>query len=158
MAARLRHDLPDPRRTSGRALRAAGPAAVAGLSLLLASCGEDHLAVFPVSGTMKVGNEVPEGAQIALYPLSRSLPENIIPVGKVAADGTFKIGTYDVADGAPAGDYKATIQWFKVVKSDGGVGRGPNVLSRDYSDPEKTPVTVKVAEGANDLPPIVIKK
>ena len=139
--------------------RVFGTGAAVGLSLLLASCGDDgHIEVYPVSGSVKYGDEIPAGAQIALHPVGGVLPENLVAMGTVAPDGTFTIGTYDAADGAPAGEYKATIQWFKVVKSEGGVGRGPNVLPQRYTDPAKSPITVTVAEGSNELSPIAISR
>lgn len=148
-----------PSRILRRSRRFAVPAGLVGLSTLLASCSDDgHVEVYPVSGTVKFGAEVPVGAQIALHPVGAVVPENLVAMGTVAPDGTFSIGTYDAADGAPAGEYKATIQWFKVVKSEGGVGRGPNVLPKKYADPKTSPVVVKVAEAPTDLGSIAITR
>lgn len=152
MAAVFSHPL-----TEG--VRFARAAALVGMPLLLASCSDGgHVDVYPVSGSVKFGNEIPAGAQIVLHPQRATLPENVVAMGTVGPDGKFEIGTYDVADGAPPGEYKATIEWFKVVKAEGGAGRGPNVLPRQYTDPAKSPVTVTVAEGANALPDIVIRR
>lgn len=132
------------------------PACVA---VVLASCSDDgQVPVYPVSGTVKFGSEVPVGAQVVLHPISPSAPENTVATGIVGPDGSFKVGTYDSADGAPAGEYKATLQWFKVVTGDGGTGRGPNVLPKQYADPAKTPLKVTVADAATEMPPIVIKR
>lgn len=130
-----------------------------GLPLLLASCGDDgRIEVHPVSGTVKFGDQIPVGAQIVLHPQGGVLPENVVAMGTVAPDGRFEIGTYDVADGAPAGEYKATIEWFKVVKAEGGAGRGPNVLPRRYTDPVTSPLSISVAEQSNQIPDIVIRR
>lgn len=144
---------------SARRARLVRSGAVFGLSLLLASCGDDgHVDVYPVSGNVTFGSEIPVGAQVVLHPQGSTLPENVVAMGTVGPDGRFEIGTYDVADGAPAGEYKATVEWFKVVKTEGGAGRGPNVLPRQYTDPAKSPISVSVAEGTNELPPIVIRR
>ena len=45
------------------------------------------------------------------------------PVGIVLDDGSFKVTAYDPGDGAPQGDYVATIQWFKITKDAGGPGQ-----------------------------------
>lgn len=142
-----------------RSRRFAVPAGLVGLSTLLASCSDDgHVDVYPVSGTVKFGADVPAGAQITLHPVNAAVPENLVAMGTVGADGSFRIGTYDAADGAPVGEYKATIQWFKVVKSEGGVGRGPNVLPKKYADPKTSPVLVKVADAPTDLGSITITR
>ncbi len=76
----------------------------AALSLLLASCGEsDKIALYPVTGSVKFGNQVPAGAQVVLQPVGPALPDNLAPNGTVGADGKFTIGTYDKTDGAPSG-------------------------------------------------------
>ena len=147
------------RNTAPKFLSRFRPFAPACLAVVLASCSDDgQVPVYPVSGTVKFGSEVPVGAQVVLHPVGPAAAENVVATGTVGPDGTFKVGTYDSADGAPAGEYKATLQWFKVVKGDGGVGRGPNVLPRNYADPAKTPVTLTVAEAATEVPPIVIKR
>src|SRR5688572_19943431 len=95
----------------------------------LTGCGkaEKRVTVVPVSGNILFRGKPPAGAQIVLHPVSGATSDAIVaPVGLVKDDGSFQISTYAEGDGAPAGDYTATIQWFKVVSDAGGTGRGPN--------------------------------
>jgi len=129
---------------------------VIGASLLLAGCGDDRIEVYPTSGSIRFGDAVPAGAQIVLHPQGHTLPLDAIPTAQVTNDGSFVFGTYDAGDGAPAGAYKATVQWFKVISNAAGSGRGPNVLPRSYADPQTTPLAVTVSEGENTIPTIEI--
>jgi hypothetical protein len=130
---------------------------IGGSVLLLGGCSEERIDLHPTTGTIRFGETVPAGAQIVLHPRGHVLPPEAIPTAQVADDGSFVLGTYNTGDGAPAGAYKATVQWFKVVKSEGGAGRGPNVLPRSYADPQATPLSVTVAEGQNTIPTIEIE-
>ena len=135
-----------------------GGSLMCGASLLLVGCGEDErVAVYPTSGSIRFGDSIPTGAQIVLHPQGHVLPPDANPTAQVGSDGTFAVGTYSVGDGAPAGVYKATVQWFKVVSNEGGSGRGPNVLPRNYADPQATPLAITVVEGENAIPPIEIE-
>src|SRR6185369_2161059 len=91
--------------------------------LALAGCGEKELPVFPVAGKVSYAGQVPVGAQVVLHSTSDSLPPTVVPTATVQPDGSFQLSVYRPGDGAPAGDYVATIQWFKVVQTDGGSGR-----------------------------------
>lgn len=135
-------------------------AVVVAIPVLLASCGprESGVPVHPVSGKVTFDGQPPVGALVSLSPQGHVLPPGIVPSAKVQADGTFQVGTYAENDGAPAGDYAVTLQWFKVVTTDGGTGRGPNVLPKSYGSVADTPVKVTVKEGANSIAPIEIKK
>lgn len=128
-------------------------------SASLVGCGasETRIPLHPVTGKVSFNGETPEGAQVVLHPKGHTLPPDVVAQGIVQKDGTFKVGVYEKDDGAPPGEYVATVQWFKIVASEGGGGRGPNVIPKKYSDPETSPVQVSVKAGANDLPPIEIK-
>jgi hypothetical protein len=85
--------------------------------------------------------------------------EGVAPTGRVQPDGSFAISTYAEADGAPAGEYVLTVQWFKIVAEAGGGGSGgPNVIPRKYSSPDSSPVKVSVASGPTHVPDIVIPR
>lgn len=128
----------------------------------LSGCGEadpPKVQVFPVAGKVKLtSGEVPVGARIVLHATSRSeaLPAGISPSGTVKKDGTFKISVYGEEDGAPPGEYKATVEWFKPVVTKEESYQGPNVLPANYSDPAQTPVSVTVQAGPTEVPPIEI--
>jgi hypothetical protein len=133
---------------------------LAALAPAFAGCGhsEPRVPVVAVSGKVSFQGQAPAGAQIVLHPVAPQADSNVAPSGTVKDDGTFQISAYDQGDGAPPGEYVATIQWFKVVTSaEGGGGRGPNVLPATYADPATSPLKVKVENGATQLHPIEIR-
>jgi len=130
---------------------------MAAAALALASisgCSEKRVAVFPVTGKLTFEGQAPEGAQVVLHPVSSTEANNVTAAGSVKSDGTFKITVYEDGDGAPAGDYVATVQWFRFVADEGSGGRGPNVLPAKYASAETSPIKVTVKSGTNELPPI----
>jgi len=106
--------------------------------------------VHPVTGRLVFGKTIPVGAQITLHPRSGALPDDAVPQGRVAEDGSVVFTTYAEAAGVPEGEYVATVQWYRVGR-DGSVG-GNAVPSR-YASPAKSPLVVTVAPGVNELPP-----
>lgn len=139
---------------------------ILGLALLLlptfAACGgptETRVPVVQVSGKASFEGKPPEGAQIVLNPVGTSLPEGTRPVGAIKSDGTFQISTYGQGDGAPPGEYVATIQWFKLItQGDHAGSRGPNVLPKKYASTETSPIKLSIPNAATELAPIVISK
>lgn len=123
-------------------------------------CGkaEVKVPVVPVTGKLTVGREVPVGAQIVLHAKGHTLPAGVSPVGRVAEDGSFKISIYGNGEGVPAGDYVATVQWYKIVKtSSGETISGPNVIPAKYGSPDTSPIKVTVRNEATNLEPILIR-
>jgi len=115
-------------------------------------CEEPRVPVFPVSGKVTFKGQPATGAKVALHPVTGGI-EGIAPYGRVGDDGTFTITVYEPGDGAPEGDYVATVQWFKQV----GESAGPNVIPKQYSSPATSPVKVSVKGGPTEIPPIAIK-
>ena len=76
----------------------------------------------------------------------------------VRPDGTFTATTYDAGDGVPAGTYIVTLQWRKATKSGNEFLPGPNLLPARYGRPDTSDIVVRIAEGRNDLPPIVLHR
>ncbi len=121
----------------------------------LAGCGESRVEVFPVSGKVTYEGQSPAGAFIVLHPVNPVEGMNVAPTGAVKKDGTFSITAYQKDDGAPPGDYVATIEWYKFDEKLGGAG--PNVLPKDYANAKTSPLKVSVkAGGPTELPPITI--
>jgi hypothetical protein len=143
---------------------ATGCASAAALLLLVAAgCGKtqdpNRLPVFRASGKVTFQGKAPAGALVVLHP-KVSTPENqaVRPRAYVKEDGSFELSSYESNDGAPAGDYAVVLVWPKPVKSPSGeLSAGPNVLPPKYSRPESSPEVVKIAEGANQLNPIIVK-
>jgi hypothetical protein len=134
------------------------PAAWSLLGLLLAAgCGPSTppVALHEVRGRVEFGRQTPVGARVVLYPRDGAWPHTSLPTATVTDDGSFRIGTFAADDGAPAGTYVATVQWFPVGK-DGSVGG--NALPQKYAVPDTSPLTVTVQAGVNDLPPLEITR
>jgi hypothetical protein len=129
------------------------------LALLTTGCGESRQPVYPVAGKVSYQGLPPVGAQVVLHRQGGS-PAGAPPLvasGVVKDDGTFQIGSYDANDGAPPGEYVATIAWHRLITDAGGSGRGPNVLPPQYSDPLNSPIKVSVKDGPIQLNPIELR-
>lgn len=123
----------------------------------LSSCTpqDGRVPVFPVRGILLVGGEPAEGAIIAFHPTSSSEAKTTNPNGRVQADGTFELTTYESGDGAPAGEYVATIFWPEPPQSPiDHPAMGPDRLKNRYADPSTSSIRVSVSEGENLLEPI----
>ena len=137
-----------------RSFKTLSVAAACMFALASVGCGESWLEVVPASGTVKVDGKSPEGAHIVLHPKSPVGTEPIAPTGTVKPDGSFVITTYQAGDGAPPGEYVATVQWYQIDK-DGIVG--PNVIPKEYSTPQTSPIKVTVkGDGPTTIEPISI--
>lgn len=119
----------------------------------------NRLPVFPASGKVTFQGQPPVGALVVLHPkVSTPQNESVRPRAYVKADGSFELSSYESNDGAPAGDYAVVVVWPKPVKSPSGeASAGPNVLPPKYARPETSPAIVKIAEGSNQLNPIIVK-
>lgn len=128
------------------------------VALTSAGCGysDNRVPVVTVSGKISYQDQAPAGAQVVLHPVSKSGESDVAPSGTVQDDGSFQISAYHPGDGAPPGDYVATVEWFRIVATEGGGGRGPNVLPAQYANPTSSPIRVTVRNEATELAPIEI--
>jgi hypothetical protein len=129
-----------------------------GLSLALLcglACSSGKRKLYPVRGKVLCEGEPAEDAIVTLHALDASQPMAQVPSGRVKADGSFALGTYEPNDGAPPGEYKVIIIWLPpdALARISPTGRLPNKLPDLYSDAKTTPLKIQVAEGPNDLPP-----
>ncbi len=129
---------------------------------LLAGCGrsEKRIKVVPVSGKVSFYGQPPVGALIVLHPTSALEAADVAPSGTIKEDGSYQISVYGAADGAPPGEYVATIEWFRIVTGANGEGggRGPNVLPPKYAQKDLSPIKVTVNASATEVPPITITR
>ena len=127
-------------------------------ALLLASlvgCGGPRkAAVYPVAGTLTVEGRPAANAMIAFHSLDNAGSSTVLPVATTGPDGAYRLMTYAVGDGAPAGEYAVTVVWpddseprdecADVVTHDRFQGR--------YADPAKSPWRIAVSPGMNEVP------
>jgi hypothetical protein len=127
---------------------------------LLVSCGKKELTlpVHPVSGQIIFEGKPAVGAMVVLHRVSEPLPPDVSPVATTGADGGFQISTYQAGDGAPAGDYVATVEWRKVVGQGGSSAPGPNVIPAKYGKRDSSPLKVTISDSSNVLEPFQIGK
>ena len=113
----------------------------AGMAALLSACSGDdgRVPVYPVKGKVAVAGEVPAEALIVLYPAHQVADKHLRPSAKIGYDGTFNLTTFVANDGAPAGEYTATIQWNKLVKKGQDYSAGPNVVPETGSSCRSVP-------------------
>lgn len=131
---------------------------------LLAGCsGESRTPTYPVEGALDVRGGPAPGAFLVFHPLNPPAPgkdgaEVPRPTAKVKEDGAFAVTTFEANDGAPAGDYAVTVEWYKLVGKGAEVQRGPNVIPPKYARPDSTPFKVTIREGSNRLEPLKVTK
>lgn len=129
---------------------------MAGLLLTFASCTteSERVPVHPVRGKLFVDGEPAEGAIVVFHTTASSRPKTTNPHGRVQADGSFQLTTYESEDGAPAGDYVITVFWPAPPKSPvDHPDMGPDRLKNRYTNPDTSEIQVTVHEGKNSLDP-----
>ncbi len=114
--------------------------------------------VHPATGVVQFEGQPIAGAQVTLVPKDPQFPDTIRPMAITAADGRFELGTFDKADGAPAGQYGVSIVWHPLVDKGSGPSRGDNALPAKYAQPSTSGLTVKIESAANQLPTLELKK
>ena len=134
--------------------------AIAGVALILtvvAGCGYDKPAweqVVPATGSVKYRGAPIDGALLVFTPKDKSVPSKVRPIATTDAGGHFDIGTFDIDDGIPEGDYDVTVTWSPLVKHDGGASPGPNLLPVRYARPETSQLTVHIDSEETELKPL----
>jgi hypothetical protein len=131
--------------------------------MVLAGCGDGRLAAQPVRGRVVCGETPARYALVIFHP--QDGPEELQklrPHGVVEADGSFTLTTYRPGDGAPAGQYRVTIEWPSPLpgetEDDPEHGpSGPDILQGRYADPAATPLSAEVVKGVNNLEPFQVQ-
>jgi hypothetical protein len=141
-----------------------GQVALPLVAVLLSSCGgkSSSKPVHPVSGKVLVEGRPARHALVVLHPLGGSEDQEARPRGQVGADGTFTLSTYGRDDGAPAGEYAVTVEWWlsgATARTREGDGPPPaNRLPGRYANPSTSGLRVRIGEGANELQPIQLRR
>lgn len=132
------------------------------LAVVAAVCGcsskkiEGRKDVFPARGKLLVDGQPPKGALLVLHPIDPAIQAEH-PYASIEQDGGFALSTYRGGDGAPAGEYIATVEW-RVPRHTGDEGPWPNALPERYAKSATSGLRVRIAQESNDLPPIVLQR
>ena len=122
---------------------------------ICACSGDKRTTTYPVSGQVLEGTRPVANATVILHPVGDVGGDVVKPRGTTRADGTFTLTTFDGNDGAPAGDYRVTVeQWLAGRPDEGPSSRLPAKFAR----PETSGLTATVGTGPTDLKPFVVKK
>ncbi|NBO91249.1 MAG: hypothetical protein EBV06_02870 [Planctomycetia bacterium] len=130
-------------------------ALVAALGLCVLGCGasDGRKPVYSVTGKVTYGGKPAAGATVVFHPLGA---DDVRPRGKVADDGSLEVTTYDAKDGAPAGDYRLSVEWWL---SPGKDAPPTNRLPASLGNPQTSGLTVKIEKGqSNALKEIELKR
>jgi hypothetical protein len=116
--------------------------------------------VYPAHGQVFFEANAIPNATLLLEPAWTQKPEFPAPRAVVKEDGSFQLGTYGPADGAPAGEYKVVVQWLVTVgKSEvegGGLPR--NALPARYARFDTSGLRIRIQAAANEIPPLQLKR
>jgi hypothetical protein len=120
-------------------------------------CGDGKKPLYPTEGQVFFEKKPAHGAVVWLHPVDAGDSKSPRPHARVDKDGNFRLGTFDVGDGAPPGKYRVVIVWNDGVKS--GDEPGKSLLPARYQNPEKSGLPiVEIKEGSNQLPPIYLSQ
>lgn len=113
------------------------------------------VAVHPVRGKVIMNGEPLANASIVLHRVGKSkLPVNLHPRAQASEDGTFALETFDRADGAPNGEFIATVFLRTIEEVNGEKLAGPNILPAVYSRPETSPLKIQITSSTTELKPL----
>jgi len=129
------------------------------MTLAIVGCSselpENERAVFPASGVVTYqGKSIPD-ATVVLHPVAPPTDDKpfFAPRAVVDKDGTFQFTTYRTGDGAPPGDYRATVSWVGPLDGidEDDEDRLPERLPRKYTNPRTSGISVTIVAGTNEL-------
>lgn len=114
--------------------------------------------LFPAKGTATLDGKPMAGASIVLYRVDAGhTTKGVHSRAIVDEEGHFELGTVRPHDGAPLGDYVATIVWTKQSITNGKLETTPNLAPAKYASRESTDLKVTVSKGTNQIPAFSLK-
>lgn len=126
------------------------------ITISMSGCGTSKkVPVYPVSGKVLLGDKPVASALIVFHP-EQSSENETRPRATTGPDGSFTISFGEDQKGAPAGEYRVTIeQWLAGARSDEGPS---NRLPAKYSKADTSGLKATIVAGENTLTPFVLKK
>lgn len=112
-----------------------------------------RLPVYPVRGQVLYDGKPAVGVQVFLFPTAApgvpDIPAH--PHGVTGPDGTFQVGTYADADGAPEGSYQVVLYWPEEITAEFQESQADRLLG--WYTVARSKLTATVPAGGIDLPP-----
>lgn len=114
----------------------------------------DNPLCFPVRGQLFYNGKPMVGAKVFFHPLpaSQNGSQAHMPGANVEKDGSFQLSSYELHDGAPAGEYAVTVIWT----GESG-GPGPDLLRNRYGDANRPVAKITVQADDVQLDPFQLK-
>jgi hypothetical protein len=127
------------------------------------SADRARLPVYPTSGRLSVGGKPVQGVSVVLNPIegSPAARKGLSPSATSDESGGFVISTYAQDDGAPAGEYKVTLQWMRTESSTpngppAGFSAPRDKFEGRFRNPTVSTWSTKIEEGNNVLEHLTI--
>ena len=138
----------------GSGLRSAWRIGACVMLLSLPACMDDgRRPVFPVSGKVMYQGKPTVDALITFHPQNDPDPTSRPLMTRVASDGSYKLYTYEMDDGAPAGEYIVTLTWIKESDNQNApkedLRPAKNLLPERYADAKTSPLKAEVSKQPN---------
>jgi hypothetical protein len=119
--------------------------------------GKPRKPTYPAEGKVLFEGRPTPRATVWLHPVDKADPKAPRPFGVVQKDGTFQLSTYERNDGAPAGQYRASVFWRKLEAH--GDSEGDSLLPGRYQNPETAELPIiDIKEGPNVIPPLQLQR
>jgi hypothetical protein len=144
------------------------------LAAACTGCGESN-GLYPVRGRVEYKGEPAAGATVSFFPKDAAVAaKGLVPKAEVESDGSFRLASGDLGEGAEPGRYAVLVEWregplrthrLDTAKSVGKAAarEGKPLLIADdrlkgrYFDIAHPRLDAEVKAGRNDLPPFVIE-
>jgi hypothetical protein len=138
---------------------------------LFLGCGQsagDHPPVYAVNGKVLYKGK-PISAGVVLFELERDAPAfsssgPLRATGRIEADGSFRLMTFQGVEGAPAGSYRVGISSIpprseaNILDASTSARKGnPDVLKGRYSDPRTSGLRTEVLKDKTNEPTFDLK-
>jgi len=111
--------------------------------------------LYPVRGKVLVDGKPADGAIVSLWATNPTVKFDRLPMGYCKSDGTFSVGTTELADGAPAGDYDITVAWLpqnaRRIFEETGVAP-PSLIAKKFNEPKTSGLKMTVKQEENLIP------
>jgi hypothetical protein len=120
--------------------------------VFLISCSDSHRGhpAHYVTGKILINGKPASGAQIVLIPVEDWGSQRVNPAADTKPDGSFVLTTYREDDGAPVGEYKVRIGWYKRTRRG---DYGEDRLKGKYINPNASGLKATIEKSTRELPP-----